>query len=196
MSNAVDLDIGKFLDQLYDVYREIDAAYAEAAEYYGFSCEGCEQNCCDTVFYHYTLIEFFGLLDGFDALPEDIQARSLQRAREYVKELNRFRGKEQNVKILCPLNYDGLCSVYEHRPLICRIHGLPGSFRHPAKGIKTFSGCKRFEETNKMEKTKVIERTAFYTRIATLESQVRREMDYLMKFQKTIAEMLLDRNLV
>jgi len=47
-----------------------------------------------------------------------------------------------------------------------------------------------------MEKTKVIDRTAFYSRIATLESQVRREMDYLMKFQKTIAEMLLDRNLV
>ncbi len=196
MSNTVDLDIGKFLEQLYGVYSEIDAAYDESAQYYNFSCEGCEQNCCDTVFYHYTLIEFFGLLDGFDALPEDIQARSLQRAREYVKELNRFRGKEQNVKILCPLNYDGLCAVYEHRPLICRVHGLPGSFRHPSKGLKTFTGCRRFEETNKMERTNAIDRTAFYTRIATLESQVRREMDYLMKFQKTIAEMLLDRNLV
>ncbi|RMG01271.1 MAG: YkgJ family cysteine cluster protein [Nitrospirae bacterium] len=196
MSETVDLDAGVYLDKLYEVYKEIDKAYADAADYYGFSCEGCEQNCCDTVFYHYTLIEFFGLMEGFEKLDDERKAESLRRAEEYLRKLNRFRGREYEVKILCPLNYDGLCAVYEHRPLICRVHGLPGAFKHPGKGTRSFPGCKRFEDINKKERKVVIDRTQFYSQIATLESQLRRQMDYMMKFQKTIAEMLLDRNLI
>ena len=196
MSNTVDIDVSRYLEKLYEIYREIDVAYDSAARHYRFSCDGCEQNCCDTVFYHYTLIEYFGLLEGFESLPEERQKATLERSEEYVKTLNRFRGKEQEVKIMCPLNYEGLCAVYEHRPLICRIHGLPGEFKHPSRGARSFSGCKRFEESNNMARDVVIDRTPFYSRIATLETQVRREMDYLVKFQKTIAEMLLDRNLI
>lgn len=196
MSETVDIDISIYLEKLNEIYKEIDKAYADAADYYGFSCEGCEQNCCDTVFYHYTLIEFFGLIEGFEKLDDERKAESLRRAEEYLRTLNRYRGREHEVKILCPLNYDGLCALYEHRPLICRIHGLPGAFKHPGKGTRSFPGCKRFEDINKMERKVVIDRTQYYSQIATLESQLRRQMDYMMKFQKTIAEMLLDRNLI
>lgn len=192
MSQNVDYDIGKYLDGFYEVYGEIDHAYKESAVYYGFSCKGCEENCCDTVFYHYSLVEYFGLLEGFARLAEDLKDRSLERARAYVRELNRHRGKESLIRIMCPLNYDGLCSVYENRPLICRIHGLPGELHHPVKGREGFEGCSRFGRTNEKDGEKVIDRTLFYTRIATLENQLRREMGYLIKFRKTIAEMLID----
>ncbi len=196
MESTMELDISQYLDRLYEIYHEIDSAYSSAAEYYGFSCEGCQENCCNTVFYHHTLIEYFGVLEGFDTLPEPLKEEALGKAEEYVKTLNRYRGKEEQIKLMCPLNFDGLCKIYEYRPLICRIHGLPGELNHPTKGKQPFSGCKRFEATNHKERTQIIDRTPFYTRIATLESEVRRSMDYLMKFNKTIAEMLLDRNLL
>ncbi|HHN65376.1 MAG TPA: hypothetical protein ENK09_08465 [Nitrospirae bacterium] len=188
-------DVSTYLDRLYEIYREIDNEYNRAASYYDFSCNGCETNCCDTVFYHHTLIEYFAVLEGFDNLPEQSRMAAMERAKAYVKTLNRYRGKESLVRIMCPLNFNGLCGIYEHRPLICRIHGLPGLLKHPGKGTRSFSGCKRFETINRKERNMLIDRTPFYTQIATLEGQLRRAMEYLMKFNKTIAEMLIDRNL-
>lgn len=191
----LEYDIAPYMETLFEIYKEIDAAYEESARHYGFSCEGCDENCCTTVFYHHTILEFFGLLEGFDMLPQDLQQESLQRAGEYLKELNRYRGREEQVKMLCPLNYDGLCKIYEHRPLICRIHGLPGELEYPGKGKQAFSACKRFNALEMGDETVVIDRTPFYTRIATLEGQIRGEMQYMTKFRKTIAEMLIDKNL-
>ncbi|RMG68177.1 MAG: YkgJ family cysteine cluster protein [Nitrospirae bacterium] len=196
MEAMQDLDVSKHLETLYGVYDEIERAYNEAADFYGFSCQGCEENCCTTVFYHHTLIEYFAVIDGFDSLPEDLKEEAQKRAKDYVRELNKFRGKESLVKMYCPLNFDGLCKIYKHRPLICRIHGLPGFFKHPTRGIQQFGGCKRFERLHKSSREKMIDRTKFYTQIATLESQLRRDMNYVIRFQKTIAEMINDRILL
>ncbi|NOX21241.1 MAG: YkgJ family cysteine cluster protein [Nitrospirae bacterium] len=196
MEALQDLDVSRHLETLYQIYEDIDREYQSAAEFYQFSCEGCEENCCSTVFYHHTLIEYFAVLDGFDELPEDIKQEALDKARDYIKELNKYRGKEEQLKIFCPLNFDGLCKIYKHRPLICRIHGLPGYFKHPTKGIQQFSGCKRFEKLKNQSRERLIDRTMFYTKIATLESQLRRDMNYVIRFQKTIAEMINDRILL
>jgi Fe-S-cluster containining protein len=196
MQAMQDIDVSRHLQTLYEVYEDIDNAYNESARYYQFSCEGCEENCCNTVFYHHTLIEYFAVIDGFDSLPEDVKEEALGRAKEYIKELNKYRGKEPLLKRFCPLNFDGLCMIYKSRPLICRIHGLPGYFKHPTKGIQHFSGCKRFERLNNSSREKLIDRTKFYTQIATLESQLRRDMNYVIRFQKTIAEMINDRILL
>lgn len=192
----LDIDISNYLEELYGVYREIDSAYNEVARQYNFSCEGCEDNCCRTVFYHYSLIEYFGVLEGFDSLPEDKKKEALQRAREYVAELNRMRTKETEMKRMCPLNFEGLCIIYEYRPLICRIHGVPGVLKHPVKGTRLFGGCRRFEQLHGNENATRIDRTEFYTKIATIETRLRSEMDYMLKFQKTIAEMILNRDLL
>jgi len=192
----LEMDIGNFLDELYSVYRAIDKVYAEIASRYDFSCKGCEDNCCNTVFYHYTLIEYFGVLEGFDKLTDAQKTEALRRAKDYVAELNKFRAKEAEMKRMCPLNFDGLCSIYEYRPLICRIHGVPGLLRHPIKGTKYFSGCRRFESLFKDQQVQRLDRTEFFTKIATLETRLRTEMDYMLKFQKTIAEMILNRDLL
>ncbi len=190
-----ELDASLYLDRLFEVYRDIDRAYAASADYYGFSCDGCVDNCCRTVFYHYTLIEYFGLLEGFDRLPEGIKAESLARARSYLEVLKRSRGREESLDLMCPLNFDGLCKVYEHRPLICRIHGFPGVLHHPARGKQQFTGCKPFNETNRKELTHVLDRTPFYSRIVEIERGMRRQMDYMKRFRLTIAEMLVEGNL-
>ncbi|RME64663.1 MAG: hypothetical protein D6778_07565, partial [Nitrospirae bacterium] len=90
----LEIDIANYLEELYGVYRDIDRAYQDVAQRYNFSCDGCEDNCCTTVFYHYSLIEYFGVLEGFDALPEGKKTEALKRAKEYVAELNKLRTKE------------------------------------------------------------------------------------------------------
>jgi Fe-S-cluster containining protein len=195
MNHKSELEIAPYLEKLFEIYREIDNAYDKSARFYQFSCKGCDENCCDNIFYHHTLIEYFGLIEGFEKLEQEVREESIRRAKTYLKKLNKHRGKEEQIKLMCPLNYDGLCIIYDYRPLICRIHGLPGELNHPKKGRQQFSGCRRFERIAEKDRTEIIDRTAFYTQIATLESKLRYEMDYMMKFHKTIAEMLLDRNL-
>ncbi len=191
-----EFDASRYLEELYEIYRQIDERYQEVASIYGFSCEGCEDNCCQTVFYHYTLIEYFALLEGFDRLPQKQQEESLRRAKAYIDQLNRYRQKETEIRLMCPLNQDGLCTVYQHRPLICRVHGLPGILRHPRKGRQVFEGCNRFQSLHQRREDLLIDRTPYFTRIATLESRLRTEMDYMLRFRKTVAEMIYDRSLL
>ncbi|NOY39082.1 MAG: hypothetical protein GXO95_02270 [Nitrospirae bacterium] len=184
-----------FMDKLFKIYGDIDRVCRDSADYYGFSCDGCNDNCCKTVFYHYTVVESFALLEGFDKLPAEIRDESMKKGRDYLGDLDKHRGKEEGLEMMCPLNYNGLCRIYEYRPLICRIHGFPGGLDHPVKGAQSFTGCGIFNKTFQKEWTHLIDRTPFYTRIASLEGQIRREMDYRMRFRKTIAEMLIERSL-
>jgi len=189
------LDKAVFTDRLFSIYSEIDGVYRESAKHYGFNCDGCQDNCCRTVFYHYTLVEYFGLLEGFDKLPQGIRDESMRKGHAYLEKLKESKGGEEGLDLMCPLNYDGLCRIYEYRPLICRIHGFPGRFDHPVKGIQRFTGCKVFNETCQEEWTHLIDRTPFYVRIADLEGRLRRQMNYKARFRKTIAGMLIERDL-
>ncbi len=46
-----DSDIAEpFLEQLKDIYADMDSAYTRAAAYYGFDCRGSSDNCCRTLF--------------------------------------------------------------------------------------------------------------------------------------------------
>ncbi len=189
------LDKALFTGRLFRIYSGIDDAFREAADHYGFSCDGCEDNCCRTVFYHYTLIEYFGLLEGFDRLPARIRDESMRKGRAYLDKLAQGRGGEEGLDLMCPLNFDGLCRIYEHRPLICRIHGFPGRFDHPAKGSQRFTGCKVFNETCSKEWTHLIDRTPFYVGYPDIEGRLRRALNHTARFRKTIAEMLIERDL-
>jgi len=46
-----------FIDRLKQIYTAMDRAYDRAADPYGFTCDGCADNCCRTRFYHHTVIE-------------------------------------------------------------------------------------------------------------------------------------------
>ncbi len=188
----MDIDISKYLDELASIYKDIDRAYDEGAEHYeGFSCEGCMDNCCKNVFYHYTLIENLYFIEGFLDLPDDISEQGIGKAKDYVKVLGKNPFKEIQLSMMCPMNFEEKCEIYEHRPLICRIHGLPAVLYSP-KGTQKWEGCWRFGEQHGDRIDFEIDRTAFYTRLASLERDLREEMSFMQKHKKTIAEMIVD----
>lgn len=112
----------KHLARLAEIYKAIDNLYDAAMKHYSFSCEGCADNCCATKFYHHTNIEELYLAEGLKKLDEDKKKEILSRAEDVVKIHN---SSPDDVRVMCPLNENGLCIVYEHRPMICRIHGVP-----------------------------------------------------------------------
>lgn len=54
---------------------------------------------------------------------------SKQRMEIIEKAANSLKQNRQNLKILCPLNNSNKCSIYEYRPLRCRIFGVKDQTR-------------------------------------------------------------------
>ena len=63
----------------------MDKAWNKIADLYGFQCNGCEDNCCRSLFFHHTYIEKSYLLHGFNQLDRQKQADVRVKAEEYVK---------------------------------------------------------------------------------------------------------------
>lgn len=187
-------DLAPYLKRLENIFNEIDSEYAKGQEHYGgFTCEGCPDNCCTTVFSHYTLAEYFYLCEGLDQLDDPTIETVVKRAEEYFRQIAKKGYKQESLSIMCPLNVDEKCIVYKSRPLICRIHGLPASLSKPGKPVQSWPGCDIFKAKHADETIDFqIDRTLFFTQIADVEKQVRQEMVFFQQYKKTIAEMILD----
>ncbi|KJU86211.1 hypothetical protein MBAV_001594 [Candidatus Magnetobacterium bavaricum] len=190
-------DVIPFIDKLGDIYREIDEQYAHMQGVYGgFNCDGCNDNCCTTVFYHYTLIEEYYLFRGLSEIADpQIAEAVMQNAEAYCAQLTRHPYDSHTLRLMCPVNHNGRCIVYKHRPMICRIHGVAAVFHSPAKGTQQWDGCQLFVQKcgdDLKSKGQMLDRTPFYTRIATLEKQLRQELFFMQKTKKTIANMVVD----
>lgn len=98
---------------------------------------GCD-DCC-RVFFQLSLIEAFAVSGMFRrSLTPDERARVLLRAEKaepLFREAVLLFGASQNVdeaaeaaarvKIPCPMNETGTCLLYDHRPITCRLYGVP-----------------------------------------------------------------------
>jgi|Deesub1362A_J573_1020465.scaffolds.fasta_scaffold00045_130 Fe-S-cluster containining protein len=168
----------------------MDRAYDAVAGYYGFNCEGCEDNCCKQRFYHYTLVEYYYLLEGVKKAEPELVRTILTRAKivteTYFKELQ----IGEILPLMCPVNSDGRCTLYEYRPMICRLHGLPHKFLKPDGAVQEGGGCHRFELLHKAAVR--LDRTVAYTELAQLEKELRAELGFKGRYKKTTAEMLMD----
>jgi len=185
-------DLITLFQQLSDVYSDIDREYDRLARHYGnFSCTGCVDNCCTTVFFHYTLIEHLFLIDGFRTLADEVKKSMAEKAGEYARTLAEHPEDPTGIDLMCPANVDGLCGVYANRPLICRIHGLP-SVLQSRGGIQRWKGCLRFQSIHGDAITLEMDRTMNYSKIAALEASLRKERSFFQKYRKTIADMILD----
>jgi hypothetical protein len=67
------------LSRLEILFDEMDRAYAQVSDRYGFQCNGCSDNCCLTRFYHHTLLEYLYLVEGMRSLEPD-RRRSIRKA--------------------------------------------------------------------------------------------------------------------
>lgn len=140
--------MNRFQDIL-DAYRllleELDAWFSGCVERYAedIACsKGCSA-CCRGLF-DISLLDAGLLQSGFLQLDPAIREQVLVKARWRVDELQKQWPEFQPPYILnrlpheewqempeddhtpCPLlNADGQCLIYAHRPMICRLHGIP-----------------------------------------------------------------------
>jgi len=182
------------VERISKLYYTLDNAYSEAAHYYSFHCSGCDRNCCQERFYHYTCAEHIYLAHGLACLGPEARAGIFIRAEEAVRQYRLQDEMFQVGRATCPLNLDGFCVLYEYRPMICRLQGIPHYIRKPGQPRKSGPGCHVFNE-------KVLpgnlsdfgfDHTPFYSEMAAIEIEIRKRLNYKGRYKKTVAEMLLD----
>ena len=184
--------------ELADIYTTMELQYDAVAGKVGLSCSGCPDNCCDSYFLHYTYSEWAYIWEGLRALDDETLERILDRSKRYVEESRKILQRRERPKLLCPLNDEGLCTLYSHRLMICRLHGIPASMTRPDGQALKFPGCFRCQEIiqeNYQKETDVpfMNRTELLGRIAALESELLGGKRHLFpKVRRSIAEMIAD----
>jgi Fe-S-cluster containining protein len=100
---------------------------------------------------------------------------------------------------MCPLlNEKGLCSLYQHRMLVCRMHGIPATVTRPDGQAMRFPGCFRCQEIVREKyspenEAPAMNRTQLFRQLAALESRLLEGRRHLYpKVKKTIAEMIVE----
>jgi Fe-S-cluster containining protein len=181
-----------FLERLRRSYAAMDAAYAQAAAAYGFVCDGCVESCCRTRFHHHTLLEYLGLRAGLDQLPDERRAQLRDRAAAFVEQNAHDRAPGPEERPFCPLNEEGRCVLYVHRPMICRLHGIPHELHPPGRAPRLGPGCDEFHRRCGRPVYHCFDRTPLYTELAQIESELQRVLGQRRKIRMTIAEMILD----
>lgn len=179
------------LNRLELIYKKMDEKYRELCSYYGFYCTGCEDNCCFTRFYHHTFAEYLYIKKGLETLDlvnrNEIKVKADLICRQTI-ELDK---SGLPVFLLCPLNHDGMCVLYEYRPMICRLHGLPHELVLPGRKNQLSPGCDEFKaQCGSMEYMK-FDRTPFYAEMADIEREMKKVLDISERIKMTIAQMLI-----
>jgi Fe-S-cluster containining protein len=196
--------------RLQALYARMDQAYNEAATGLEFTCKDCADNCCTSFFQHHTYVEWAYLWKGLEALPAPRREAYLARAAETVRLYREAIGRGERPKVMCPLNDEGLCGVYEHRLMICRLHGTANSLTRPDGRRAVFPGCFRYQEATRaagrpepepapyaldieaMVPLQGLDRTPLYRDLAMLEVDfLGGRRDRLSKVDLTLAEMLV-----
>lgn len=179
-----------FRNKIGNLYSAIDAMYEVAAKHYKFSCEGCNASCCQTRFYHYTYAEFLYLKFGFDALDKS--------KKEHLKSLsdnyeNYYKKNSEESPQMCPLNENGLCLLYNWRPMICRLHGLPSETQDINMVATFYDGCEKFirQKTQDGYVYMTINRTIYYREMSKIENELRKMHDITQPDRLTVSGMIL-----
>ena len=180
--------------KLASLYDDMQNQYQAHGASLGLTCEGCAQNCCTSYFQHHTRIEWAYLHHGLAELPSATRQEYERRAKAYVRDAGEALAAGERPHVMCPLNDDGLCGVYKHRLMICRLHGVPNMLRYPNGRMVDFPGCYRSQELcEKAEHVPVLGRTPLYTRLMELEVQYvgPTKVRSLPRVDLTLAEMIV-----
>jgi Fe-S-cluster containining protein len=181
-----------FYAQIVKIFEQMDRAYDAAAKTSGFICNGCKDNCCKTRFYHHTLLEFLYLKSGLASLEPGILEKVRGRARAVLEKMDELEAAGKPIRVMCPLNKAGRCILYIHRPMICRLHGIPHALRRPDGQLQTGPACDDFHAQCGETTENHLDRTPLYIAMAKLEQRLRKELGYKEKIKMTIAEIIDD----
>jgi len=134
------------LNRYQELLSEVDTWFSHCSLVAGtqISCQrGCSA-CCRGLF-DITLLDARLLRQGFDGLPADVKQQVLLRAQQSIAGIRTFWPDYDHPYLFngypeeewdlvmpeddetpCPLlGQDGLCLVYECRPMTCRLNGIP-----------------------------------------------------------------------
>jgi uncharacterized protein len=103
------------------IVEAVDAEFARNRELHGDRIH-CRPGCTDCCYHVFPIsaLEAARILKGLEQMePEQRQALE-GRAREYLSE-RLLRG----TRLPCPALVEGVCSIYEFRPLMCHKFGMP-----------------------------------------------------------------------
>ncbi|MDA8137806.1 MAG: YkgJ family cysteine cluster protein [Desulfobacteraceae bacterium] len=175
-----------------ELFQRMENAYHQTAQANGFQCRGCADNCCLTRFYHHTLTEYLYLRQGLSDLPESDQKRVVKRAEETAAMMRKLESAGQPVRVMCPLNEEERCILYTHRPMICRLHGIPHQLRRPDGQRQVGPGCADFDRQCRIDPPRLLDRTPLYMDLAALEKEIRRQNNFEGRIKMTIAQMLIE----
>jgi Fe-S-cluster containining protein len=174
------------------LFQRMDQAYDHRAGQSGFVCNGCRSNCCLTLFYHHTLIEVLSIHTGLRALPADRRRRIRAAAESAKTKMTDLQRRQEPISVMCPLNEKERCVLYEQRPMICRLHGIPHVLRRPDGRTRTGPGCDDFYRQCGRGAVTPLDRTPLYRAMADLEHRLREKLNYHQKIKMTVAEIIVD----
>lgn len=118
-----------FIKYLNFLQNNLDKFFEQQTPY--IACKkGCGL-CCKNAQFPFSEMEFNYLIQGSLILPSDIQAKIEENIGQIKKEKSEFNGDV--FKYNCPFLIDNVCSVYEHRGIVCRSFGLIESTEEKAK---------------------------------------------------------------
>ena len=183
-----------FLERLARLFAEMDSAWTAVAERHRFHCSGCADNCCLTLFFHHTLLEYLLLQQGFSGLDSAEREAVRSRAKAVVRDSTAADGgRIPAARRMCPLNTEGLCRLYAQRPMICRLHGIPHMLQRPDGKMIRGSGCVAFEDLPGAGPGHCLDRTPYYRRMAELEQRLQRAagLERPLRLRVTVAEMVV-----
>ena len=180
-----------FLKQVMALFEKMDARYQKTADLYGFHCQGCEDNCCLTRFHHHTHLEHLLLSNGLEELDASARDRIRARAESYYGQMIQADERNGPFREMCPLNSNGLCTLYLQRPMICRLHGIPHELVRPGRRTGYGPGCAEFDSLCGNRPYINFDRTPFYMEMATLEKRFKAFIGVSRGIKMTVAEMIL-----
>jgi len=158
--------------QVADLYAAMEEAYNRTAEAIHLTCIDCPDNCCDSYFLHHTYTEWAYLWEGLNQLAGDRLEAILAKAGEYVRQSETILARGERPILMCPLNETGRCTVYSHRMMICRLHGVVSTFTRPDGRTMQFPGCFRCQEITSGKPAAAMDRTDFFRRLVELELEL------------------------
>lgn len=179
------------------LYRRMEDAYDLVARQLDFSCRDCPSNCCDSYFLHHTRIEWAYLRQGLEQLSPEHQGLIRERALAWREREAEALAENRHPEAMCPLNEEGLCVLYQHRLMICRLHGVPSSITLPNGRSQKFPGCFRCQElTADRAAAPAVERASLLRELVMLEQLMPSGPTppgvSRVKIRKSIAEMILE----
>lgn len=180
------------------IYQSMQDAYDQVAGEVELTCADCPDNCCDSYFLHHTYSEWAYLWQGLRELESGMLERIIQRAKAYIAQSAESLAQGKHPQAMCPLNENGLCCLYEHRMLVCRMHGISAVLTRPDGQSMRFPGCFRCQEIvkEKYEPESIapaMNRTRLFSRLAALEFRLLEERRHLYpRVKKTIADMIVE----